>query len=187
MITFVATAYEENYDAFQFASCLLLQSNKDWKAVIYCDKYNKQIEDSVNYFADNRFKIVTNLEPKKFWGHYNRIDALYNHVDTEYVIQTSIQDYYTPNTVEEILKLRSYDFVYFNCIHNHIKHDILNTELIRNKIDWGNFACKTEIAKIVGINNPQSSICDGLFVEELVKYISKEKIFKINKILTVHN
>ena len=76
--------------------------------------------------------------------------------------------------------------VIFNCIHNHFDYDILNSTPERRRIDWGSFVIKTDIAKKVGINYPESSICDGIFVEECFKY-SNIKTKKINKVLTIHN
>jgi hypothetical protein len=185
MITFIATAYKETTESIIFINSLLLQTNSDWKLVIYCDEYNEYINNYVKYLNDSRIKIMVNDQSKGYWGHYNRIEAL-NHVDTEFVLQTSIQDYYIPTTVQEVFNYRFYDFIYFNLIHNKFNYNVLNTELVRCKIDWGSFIVKTKIAKEVGIKYPQSPHCDGIYVEDLIKY-NNIKIIKINKILTVHN
>lgn len=185
MITFVATAYKERNEVFIFINSLLLQTNPNWNLIIYCDEQNDFIENYVNSIKDDRIKLLKNNQPIGYWGHYNRIEAL-NYVNTEFVIQTSIQDYYIPTTVNELITVSSYDFVYYNTIHNHLNYNILNSELIRCKIDWGSFMVRTRIAKEVGIKYPQSSICDGLYVEDLIKY-KNIKIYKINKILTIHN
>lgn len=185
MITFIATAYKETKEALVFINSLLLQNNNNWKLIIYCDEKNDFIENYVLSLNDDRIKLISNESSKGFWGHYNRIDAL-NQVDTEFVIQTSIQDYYIPTTIQELSKYYMYDFIYFNTLHNHLGYNILNSELVRCKIDWGSFIVKTNIAKEVGIKYPQSPYCDGLYVEDLVKY-KNIKIFKINKILTIHN
>lgn len=186
MITFVAAAYKENLIvANQFISSMILQSDNRWKCIIYCDAPNPEVAAAVASYNDPRIKLVDNKEPTRHWGHYNRIDALNNLVDTEFVVQTSIQDYYTPNTVKEILERADHDFIYFNCIHNHHKYTILNSELKEGRIDWGSFAVKTSVAKEVGIREPRSSWCDGTFV---VHCIAKGiKHIKIDKVLTVHN
>ena len=86
----------------------------------------------------------------------------------------------------KLKKVIKYDLIYYNSLHNHFDYDILDTELRIGKIDWGNFCIKTDIAKKIGINYPQSNICDGIFIEECLRYPGL-KINKINKILTIHN
>lgn len=187
MITFVATAYNEKHESYQFISSLILQSDPRWKCIIYCDGPNQYIKDSVSFFNDNRITLIENETTKGKWGHPNRKVALETLVDTEFIIQTSIQDYYTPNTVSEILSVpNEYDFIYYNSLHNHYQHAVLYTVPIVDKIDWGCFAVKTDIAKQVGINNVNSDRCDGLFVQDCFK-IPNLSSYKINKILTVHN
>jgi hypothetical protein len=185
IITFVAAAHKETIDAYQFISCLLLQTDPRWKCIIYNDGENPYVKQVVEKFNDERIKFINTPEPTKFWGHYNRIDALNNHVDTEYVIQTSIQDYYTPNTVSEILNRRGTDFIYFDCIHNHFQYNVLITLPHQCRIDWGSFAMKTEIAKKIGINNPEHPHCDGMFVEDCFR--AGVTNTKINLVMLVHN
>ena len=185
MITFVATAYNEYYDPYMFISSLLLQTNKNWKCIIYCDGQNSHISNIVNQFNDDRIKYTFSEKNTGFWGHFNRIDSL-NMIDTDFFIQTSVQDYYLPNTVDLILKYSDYDFIHFNCIHNHFEYEILDTLPHIGDIDWGCYAVKTAVGKSIGISRPEYSGCDGLFAEELAK-IPDIKIMKIHKILTVHN
>jgi hypothetical protein len=187
MITFVATAYNETVDAYQFLSSLILQKDSRWKCIVFCDGKNDFIENVVNVFNDERITLFYTEEPKGFWGHYNRKYALENLVDTEFIIQTSIQDYYTPNAVSEILNLTmDYDFIIYNSIHNHLDYNILDAYPIQSKIDWGMFAIRTDVAKIIGINNPEHSHCDGIFAEECFNF-GGLKTFKIKKVLTIHN
>jgi hypothetical protein len=186
MITFIATAYKETVDAYQFISSLMLQKNPNWECIIHCDEKNQYIEDCVNFFKTDKIKLIQNETPTGFWGHYNRKNTL-ELVKTEFVIQTSIQDYYTPNTVNDLLiGLKDCDMVMFDCIHNHFNHNVLNTIPKGGKIDWGSFVLRTEIAKKVGINNPEHQWCDGIFVEQCAKY-PNIRMKKLNKILTVHN
>lgn len=185
IVTFISTSYNETIDVYQFISCLLLQTDSRWKCIIYNDGENDYIKNVVENFNDERIKFINTPKPTKFWGHYNRIDALNNHVDTEYIIQSSIQDYYTPNTVSEILKYRGVDFIYFDCIHNHFQYNILYTEPYKCRIDWGCFAVKTELAKKIGINNPEHPHCDGMFVEDI--FSNNITNIKINLVMLVHN
>jgi hypothetical protein len=186
MITFLSTAYKETIDSYQFISSLMLQKNPNWKCIIHCDEKNKYIEECVNFFNSDKITIIYNETPTSFWGHYNRKKTL-DLVNTEFVIQTSIQDYYTPNTVDELISnLIDCDMVMFNCIHNHFNYNVLDSTPVRCRIDWGSFVLRTDIAKKVGINQPESQYCDGIFIEECMKY-PNIRTKKINKILTVHN
>jgi hypothetical protein len=186
MITFLATSYEETIDSYQFISSLMLQKNPNWQCIIHCDKKNNYIEECVNFFKSDKITIIYNETPTSYWGHYNRKKTL-ELVNTEFVIQTSIQDYYTPNTVDELISnLIDCDMVVFNCIHNHFNYNVLDSTPVRCRIDWGSFVLRTDIAKKVGINQPESQHCDGIFIEECMKYPGIQAK-KINKVLTVHN
>lgn len=190
MITFVATAYNEKEEIHVFLSCLIAQTNKNWKCVVFCDGENEYIKNAIQNLNDIRVSYQSSNTKRGFWGHYSRIDALYNFVDTDYVIQTSIQDYYSPNMVMDVMDLiikHNPDFIYFDCVHNHFNYDVLRCELKRARIDWGCFVIKTLLAKNIGINQPESDQCDGIFVEDSIRKYPNMKIIKINKILTVHN
>lgn len=186
-LTFVATAYKETHDPYMFVSALLLQKNPNWKCIIYCDEPNQHVVDAVAIFKDDRFKVVANETATKYWGHYNRKRALHELVDTEFVLQSSIQDYYTPNTVDEILKhSETSDFIYFDMIHNHFDYDVLDTLPQRNRIDWGGYAVRTSVARRIDIEHLQACNCDGIFAERcfLDEHV---RSVKLEKILAVHN
>jgi hypothetical protein len=185
MITFVAPTYNEAVEPYLFISSLLLQKNNNWKAIIYSNGINPICRKIVEHFNDARIMYKESPENTGFWGCYNRIDALNNMINTEYVCQTSIQDYFTPNAVEEVLSYNGVDLIYWNSLHNHFSWNILDSRLEINHIDWGNFAIKTEIAKRVGINKPEYSGADGFFIGESLGHIKSTQ--KIAKIITVHN
>jgi len=188
MITFVTTAYKETFEeALLFLSSLILQKDNRWKCLVYCDQPNNKIKRAVNFFNDERIRLIENKTSKGNFGHHNRKTALNNLVDTEFVIQTSIQDYYVPITVSKILEYSdTFDFIYFNCSHNHLQYFLLNSEPVRSKIDWGSFVVRTKIAKKIGIDDLESVECDGLFVERCIQY-PNIRILKLDNILTVHN
>lgn len=187
MITFVATAHKEKYDPYILISSLLLQKDSRWKCIVCCDGPNEDVDKCVSMFNDPRISVHTENNATGFWGHKNRKMALENLVDTDFIIQTSIQDYYIPTTVKEILKFyETFDLIYFNCLHHHINYEVLKSKVVVNKIDWGSFAVRTFIAKKVGIKDVTSSSCDGKFVENCLKY-DGIRIIKIEKTLTVHN
>lgn len=188
MVTFIAVCYNEVDCVLGFISSMKLQTDPRWKLIIYNNGPNKEIFDLVDRHNDDRITYVESKVNTGYWGCYNRIDALNNMVTTDYVIQTSIQDYYLPIAVKSILEQSgNVDLIYYNCLHNHLGFSVLDTELRVSKIDWGCFAIKTRIAKKVGINHPQQDTADGLFIEECLQSRAVLSTKKIDKILTVHN
>jgi len=187
MVTFIATTYNEKYDPYMFISSLLTQKESSWNAIIYSNGHNPNCKNIVEIFGDPRIKYLESETNRGAWGCYNRIDALYNHVVTKYVCQTSIQDYFTPNAVAEMLSDKDKDFVYWNSLHNHLDWNLLDSKLERGKIDWGNFMIKTEIAKKVNINQPNDFAADWFFINDCLHSGLITNIKKINKTLTIHN
>jgi hypothetical protein len=183
MITFVATAFEEKYESMAFIGSMLAQKDQRWKAIIYGNKHSVEIDNILQLINDSRITYKVSETNTGFWGCYNRIEALNNLVDTEYIVQTSIQDYYLPNAVSEILK-RNEDFIYWNALHNHFEWEKLDAFVKIGSIDWGCFAVKTEIAKNIGIKIPEKPYADGAFAESCN---GKCTFTKIDKTLTIHN
>ena len=187
MITFIAVCYNETHEIDLFCSSLLAQRDGRWNAVVFCNGKNPEIASSMErYLTDSRFSYVESDSNSGYWGCYNRITAL-QFVNADYVINTSIQDYYTPNAVGEILAHAGRDIIYWKCIHNHFQWDVLDSTLELSRIDWGSFAVKTEVARKVGIKEPTSCAADGLFISDLINAGYSGNNMKINKILTVHN
>jgi hypothetical protein len=186
MITFIATSHKEKNEAHMFISSLLLQTNPNWKCIIYNDGQNDFIRNVVNKYNDSRISYYESENVTGFWGHHNRKKAL-DLVNTDFLIQTSIQDYYIPTAVDDILsQTNNNDLILFNCLHNHFKYSVLYCEPMVGKVDWGSHAIRTSIAKEVGIRFPESSTSDGIFVVDCMSHIGL-RYCKIEKILTVHN
>lgn len=186
MITFIITSHRETNESHVFISSLLLQTNSNWKCIIFNDGKNDFIKKVINQYNDDRISYYESDTPKGFWGHYNRKSAL-NLVQTEFLIQTSIQDYYIPTAVDEILNVtKNNDLILFNCIHNHFNYSVLSCSPRIGRVDWGSHAIRSEIAKKVGIRLPESSLSDGHFVLDCMSYPGI-RYHKIEKILTVHN
>lgn len=187
MITFVATMFNEMDFAKMFISALLCQTNPNWKCIIYHNGPNYNLSE-LNFLLDSRFEILQSETNTGMWGTLNRQEAISNRVNTNYIIQTSIQDYWMPNAVEEILKHSGVDFIYWNSINHLFTYsNILNCEPIPGFIDWGNFAIKTPIAKVVGIKRPREFTADGLFVKDCLSSGLINSKIKIPQILTIHN
>ncbi len=188
MVTFIAPAFHEKIESYIFIGAMLCQQDTNWKAIIYHNGPNKWLRHFVDSFADKRLTYRESPENTGAWGTFNRIDAINNWVDTEYVVQTSIQDYWFPNAVKCIGEHQDEDFIYWNSI-NHLTgyEKLLDCEPIINRIDWGNFAIKTEIARQVGINKPEEFTADGMFVADCMNSGLVHRQLKLNQILTIHN
>jgi hypothetical protein len=169
-----------------FIGMLKCMKNPNWKAIIWHDGLNPATRAIVEAFGDERIQYIENEENKGSWGCYNRIEAL-KMVDTDFVIQTTIQEYYLPITVDVIEELKKNDLIYWPCIHHSFAYTVLDPEPVRKKMDWGNFALRTHIAKKVGINYPDAYMADGLFIEDVMASRLVKNKAKLNRILNVKN
>ena len=187
MITFIAPAFNEDIKTIPFVGSMLAQKDPRWKAIIYHNGVNPEMRSWVSSLNDPRLTYRESDTNTGYWGCFNRIDAL-SKVDTEYVVQTSIQDYFTNNAVGDILQSEDFpDIIYWNSIHHYFEMNELVSELEPARVDWGNFAIRTSIAKQVGINHPTEFMADWLFVKDCLDSGLIHQRGKINKILTVHN
>lgn len=189
-ITFIAPAFNETQSVDVYIGSLLCQTNPNWKTIIYHNGDNKLFRERVNSYKDPRIVYKQSENNNGCYGCFNRIDALNNMVDTEYVVQSSIQDYWLPVAVQAMLEEATKwqaDLIHFDCLHNHLGYGVLKSQLEISKIDWCNFAIKTDIAKSVGINNPEAYAADGMFIEDCLRANALSSIIKIDKVLTIHN
>lgn len=185
LVTFIVITYKEEWEPYMFIGMLKCLKSPDWKAIIWHDGPNERTRKIVESFKDERI-IYMEGENRGAWGCYNRIDAL-NMVESEYVIQTTIQEYYVPVLLDFIRENSEHDFIYWPCVHHHYQYGLLETTPIRLKIDWSNFAIRTDIAKKVGIKNPTSYIADGEFVEDVMNSGLVKSLIKLDKVLNVKN
>jgi len=189
MVTFVAPAFNEEYDPYVFIGSMLCQTNPDWHAIIYHNGPYTRLKFLVESFADSRLTYLQSPTNTGAWGCYNRIDAINNHVSTDFIIQTSVQDYWLPSAVDLITKqAQDHDLIYWNSVNHQIKYaQFLDCEPVKNRIDWGNFAIRSSIAKAVGIQHPEEFTADGMFVEDCIQSNLIRSSVKIPQILTIHN
>lgn len=192
MLSIIATAHNEIPANRVFIDSMIMQTNKEFKATVF---HNGISYSMVNYMmercegCDNIYYRHSNTDSAN-WGTANRQQAI-DECDTEYIIQTSVQDYWLPQAVEYILKAleNKPSIVVWNSI-NHLVGpcQVLDSKLEWSKIDWGNFAIRTDIARKMRIQQDQYC-ADWLFIKECLdrKLIDTKKIIKINGILTIHN
>lgn len=190
-LTFIATAHNETWFNRSFINSIVAQTNCDFEAVIYHNGHNKELREYIeNEVHLPQLRYRESETDTGSWGTRNRQVAI-NECKTEYIIQTSIQDYWLPQAVDYILKglEQSPDILLWDSI-NHLVGpcQVLNAKMTWSKIDWGNFAIKTSIAKQMKIKHGEYC-SDWLFIKECIdrKLINPIKILKLNAILTIHN
>lgn len=183
-VTFIAPAYQEVHDIYMFLGSLLCQTNPNWEVMVYCNGPNEAIRDAIRALNDPRVSYYQSDENTGYWGCYNRIDAL-GKVTTPWVVQTSVQDYWLPCAVNDILSAQDADLIYWDSLHHYFAYERLFSQLQPGSIDWGNFAISTDLARRVGINHPQEFMADGLFIKDAME--TSPRVSKISKILTIHN
>lgn len=196
ILTLVAPAFQEKAHNMVFIDSMLNQTRQDgWKVVCY---HNGRPEDNGVYmsraaFNDNEsIHFTWSDENTGNYGCNNRQTAIDN-CDTEYILQTSIQDYWLPQAMDYIVKTlerTKADIVIWDSI-NHLVGpcQVLKSELEWSKVDWGNFCIRTDIAKKVGINHGDAYCADYGFVLDVLQsgLVDEKKIIKLPYILTIHN
>jgi hypothetical protein len=186
IVTFVVITYKEQWEPYMFIGMLKCMKNPNWKAIVWHDGPNPEMRAIFEAFGDERIQYIENEENKGSWGCYNRIDAL-QMVDTEFVVQCTVQEYYLPIFVDELIANSKFDMIYWPVVHHSFGYAILDPEPKRGKMDWSNFALRTHIARKVGIKYPDAYMADGLFVEDVIASgLAKSKI-KLRKILNIKN
>lgn len=189
LITFIAVAHNESKWDTPFIDSIRAQLSDNWKAVIYHNGHNATLRDRIGFIADHRLIYKESSTDTGVWGCYNRQKAI-EECDTDYIIQTSIGDYWLPQAVENIQKMldQSPDI----CLWNSINHlvapcQMLDSQLAWSKIDWGNFAIRTDIAKKIGIKHPTEYCADWFFIKDVMNSGLIKKTLKCSGILTIHN
>jgi hypothetical protein len=186
IVTFVGITYHEEWDPYMFIGMLKCMKNPNWKAIIWHDGPNERTKSIVESFQDDRIQYIENKENRGGWGAYNRHDAI-QIIDTEFIIQTTVQEYYLPITVDVIEENKNNDLIYWPCIHHSFEYNIINPEPVRGRMDWSNFALKAHIARKVGVNYPDAYMGDGLFIEDCMASGLVKKKIKLGKILNIKN
>lgn len=194
MVDIISVTYGQNEILKCFINSIKSQTNPNWRLFIVHDGQNNSLKkelENKGYIDNIKIQFIEYKERTQNYGHILRAWALKNIVDSEYVLITNGDNYYTPNMIDEVLK-RKEDFIYFDCVHSHktpfnsnkASYGYMKTELIKNKIDMGCVVVKTELAKKVGFNHISYS-ADWDYFSDLLKI--NPSVFKIDKVLFVHN
>jgi len=190
MIEFIIPTYNRPYQLLTIIGSILSQNNLNWKIHIVADAIYPGYDDIKKIFSNiDKIKFTELSGPHNDWGHTPRQFGLDN-ASEEWVVMSGDDNYYTPNFVSEFTSKmdNTTNFIYCDMLHNHFKYSYFNSEPIINKIDIGNFAARTEYAKLINFNKGNYG-ADGEFVEYYINKFCKNTntIKKINSALYVHN
>jgi len=188
IVTFIVICYNEYWEAPMFIGAMKCQKDPRFKIIFWHDGPNAKLKEFIESLTagDDRFEYRENEQNLGSWGCWNRIAAL-QEIDTEYVVQCTIQEYYLPNAVQEITKQQGHDIIVWDTIHHSFDYMVLNAELKIKRIDWSNFAIKTEIAKTVGIKQPEHYCADGIFIQDCVKSGLLQNNIKLKRMVSIKN
>lgn len=181
-----ATYYEQEKSANTLINSLIQQTYEDWELLI-CSNGDESVHNLD--IRDSRIKVMLS-KPTGSWGCFNREEFRKTLPPNSYLINTSVEDYYAPITLEEINNHKE-DLIYWDFSHHHFGYNSSSTtsNLSISNIDWGNFAINTEVALKVPIPNCESYEADGEWVVALKKHLESQggTTKKIDKILFVKN
>lgn len=190
-VTFVLPAFMEPYAAYVSLGSLLCQTNPNWKAIVMHNGANYEMQDLVlDHIADTRITYQHTAVNTGCPDHSRDI-ALTHLVDTEFTVTASVQDYFLPGLVDEIIKAAEggANFIMWNGMNHHYMDNHMHyTRPEINWTDWCNFATLTEIAKKVGIglDPAHAHHPDGVFAEAVMK-LPETRFKKIEKLLVIHS
>ena len=194
MVDIIAVTYGQNEILKCFINSIRAQTSNNWRLVIIHDGPNeilrKDLKDN-GYLSSNRIIFIEHPVRTENYGHLLRKWSLENVIQHEYVLLTNGDNYYTPNMIEEVSK-RNEDLIFFDLVHSHkTKHNnnkstygYMDSEMVCSRVDMGNVVIKSELAKKVGFNSTDFA-ADWIYFNEVLEL--SPTIFKINKVLFVHN
>ena len=194
MVDIIAVTYGQNEILKCFINSIRAQTSNNWRLVIIHDGQNpilhKDLKDN-GYLSSNRITFIEHPVRTENYGHLLRKWSLENVIKNEYVLLTNGDNYYTPNMIEEVSKRRE-DVIYFDLVHSHkTKHNnnkstygYMDSEMVCSRVDMGNVVIKSELSKKVGFNSTDFA-ADWIYFNEVLEL--SPTIFKINKVLFVHN
>jgi hypothetical protein len=164
---------------------LLAQTNPDWSCHILHDGPNQEYEQWVAGLHDDRIHLTCTEERRGLWGHPLRQLALACEIDSEYLVVSNADNYYTPNWADSMLRaVRGQDCGHCDMLHSHHKWRPMVAEIAYCKIDCGAFMVRTTTAQAVGWPWTDKD-SDWTFIEACCQRSSA--IVRVPNILFVHN
>lgn len=189
-ITFIAPAANEEKNNRIFVESMLAQRDSNWKAIVFHNGSNPEMKQWIESYNDSRLVYEESDINTGMWGTLNRQTALTYIVDTPYVVQTSIQDYWLQHAVTELNKVivaMEPDMITWQAINHLFRYGILTGEIAYGHIDWGQWCVKTEYIKKVGIQKGNEFSSDWHTLQAVIQSGQIKNVQKLDKILTIHN
>jgi len=194
MIDIIAVTYGHDEILKCFINSIKSQTNKNWRLFIIHDGENTSLKNDLSnngYLVDGKVIFLEYPIHSGSYGHKLRKWGLDKFATNNYVLITNCDNYYTPNMVDEVLKIDA-DFIYFDMVHSHptpnnenkIDYGFLKSKTKRGFLDMGSVVVKTDLAKKVGFNDYDYS-ADWKYFDKILKL--SPKIHKVDKVLFVHN
>lgn len=190
LITFIAPACNEEKNNRIFVESMLGQRDSNWKAVIFHNGPNEEMKEGIESYKDTRLVYEESDMNTGMWGTQNRQMALTYIVDTPYVINTSIQDYWLQHAVSElnhVIAMAQPDLITWQAINHLFRYSILTGEIAHGHCDWGQWCTKTEYLKKIGIQKGNEFSSDWFTLQAVVQSGQIKNAQKLDKILTIHN
>lgn len=178
-------------------SSMIAQTYQDWELHLIHLGKNDYIRNLVEAHNDERIIYTedTNCLPGQ-WAHPIRQKYLQlmkeNQIglDSDYVLITNEDNYYVPTFFEMMLKpFSDVGVIATYCsdmIHSYKAHEVINVKLEVGYIDCGGVVIRKAHAANVGWNDLSHS-SDWIYFENIMSAYGKDKWFKVNGCLFVHN
>jgi glycosyltransferase involved in cell wall biosynthesis len=190
-IEFIIPTYERTDHLMCMINSIYAQRSDRWSINVVADCPPKgKLDKIIDYFKnDDRIRFTILEERYNDWGHTPRNIGL-QMAKEEWVVMTGEDNYYTPVFVDHFLDYLTptAKFVYCDMIHNWLNFEYIHIKsaLEYGRIDIGNFASKTSLAKQIKLNTKIID-ADFYFVDEYLNRFTEGEILYIPKPLYVHN
>jgi hypothetical protein len=199
-LTIVVVTYRQPDALRCLLDSLLCQTLQNFRVVIIHDgpdAATEQVATSYQRIRPGVFEYEATAERFNDYGHSLRAKVIPT-VDTEFVLITNGDNYYSPRFVEmafEMLKTKELDIVLWDMIHSHSNAGITRNSSyqpftvypLRNFVDVGSFIAKTRLAQNAGFRDLTHD-GDATYFEDMLSLAGKPlRIGKIQKTLMMHN
>lgn len=190
MITTIAPSFNEQRYKAPLIESLLNQSNSNWECIVFNNgPCTSGIKEWIESYKDSRLRYRESVTNTGKWGCENRDKAVKQLVTTPYTINTSIQDYYLPNAIQEITEMiaTGADLICWQAINHLFRYGVINGEIAFGHIDWGQWCVRTEYIKSTGIVQKDKFAGDWHTLQAIIQKGLIKNHKKIDKVLTIHN
>ena len=187
------------YERIELLNCVIWsiigQTNKNWKIHVVIDRKDYDLEIHLlekykPYWLSGHFKVTTTGQRYNDFGHTPRNIGLLNS-DSDWVVMTGEDNYYTPIFVEEFLRVASDEtgFIYCNMVHNWKNNEYIPIpcDVNNGMVDIGCFAVKPSLLQGLKLDIDKKECADFYFAKEYLNLNKGKIITHINKILYIHN